>query len=272
MKLKINFQWRTHFFHNGFVLLISIIGIATHDFNPSDPTFFSLMVSELVSPLQSSATSMSKNVKKVVDNYLLIVATRSENEFLRFKLEELKDEIFRLSSLAKENERLKSLLSFGEQISYVRVLGQVIGWDANSEYKMLKIDKGSNDGIRLKSAVITSQGLVGYTYKVFSNYTEILTILDSNNRVDVLIDRTRTHGIIEGISQMTCRMKYVSRNENLIEGDLIITAGLGMLYPKGLKVGTVEKIEKDSQGLTMEIEVKPAVDFTKLEEVVVLIK
>ena len=105
---------------------------------------------------------------------------------------------------------------------------------------------------------------------MYQNYTDILTIIDNNNKVDVVIDRTRTHGIIEGTSHMFCRMKYVPKSEEVFIGDVLVTAGLSLIYPKGIKVGQIVNIKLSAEDLTQEITVKPSVDFTKLEEVVVL--
>ena len=151
-------------------------------------------------------------------------------------------------------------------------MAQVVSWDASNDFKVLRINKGENDGLKVLSPVITMTGLVGYVYRLTSNYSDILTILDQNNRVDAIIARSRTHGIIEGHSAMTCKMKYVARTEQLLEGDVIITAGLGEIYPKGIKIGTVSQIDKENIGITQRIEVKPSVDFQRLEEVVVLIE
>ena len=115
-------------------------------------------------------------------------------------------------------------------------------------------------------------GLVGYVYRLTPNYADILTILDQNNRVDSIVARTRTHGIVEGISEFKCRLKYVNRTERVEVGDEIITAGLGNIYPKGIKVGKITKIDKENYGITQSIVVTPSVNFHKLEEVVVLIE
>ena len=115
-------------------------------------------------------------------------------------------------------------------------------------------------------------GLVGYVYRLTPNYADILTILDQNNRVDSIVARTRTHGIVEGISEFKCRLKYVNRTEKVEVGDEIITAGLGNIYPKGIKVGKITQIDKENYGITQSIVVTPSVNFHKLEEVVVLIE
>lgn len=121
------------------------------------------------------------------------------------------------------------------------------------------------------SPVITDQGLVGYIYRATPNYADVLTILDQNNRIDVVVERTRTHGIVEGVFNFKCALKYVMRNEPVEVGDKLITAGVGGIYPKGVKVGMITDISKENFGMTLSIEVVPSVDFDKLEEVLVLI-
>jgi rod shape-determining protein MreC len=175
-----------------------------------------------------------------------------------------------MQSVVLENERLKQLMSFGDEIAHKKILAQVIGWDANNEFKVLRVNKGSKDGIEPRMPVITSSGLVGYTFKVSYHFTDILTVLDQNNRVDVIVERSRSFGVVEGVSQSECRMKYVDRSEPIEVGDLLITAGYGELYPKGIKVGTVKSVVKEDYALTQNVKVEPSVQFQKLEEVVVL--
>lgn len=270
LKIKIDHERRSRLVTNGIVLLVAFIGFVQFKFSPDEPTAIANFTVKMLAPMQKGLTRFNNSISDFVDHYLNIVNTSKDNDFLQKKIAELSQELFELSSLKQENIRLKSLLSFGEKIPYRKVLGQIIGWDASSEYKILRIDKGRIDGIEEKSAVITAEGLVGYTYKVYEQYSDILTIVDNNNKVDVIIDRTRTHGIVEGTSHMNCRMKYVPKSEEVLIDDILVTAGLSLFYPKGIKVGNIVNIKRSPEDLTQDITIKPSVDFTKLEEVVVL--
>lgn len=106
---------------------------------------------------------------------------------------------------------------------------------------------------------------------MIDHFSDVLTILDSRNRVDAIIDRIRTHGIIEGFSQGKCLMKYVNRIDPVVLNDIVLTSGLGNIYPKGLKIGRITRIERASYGISQIIKVTPSVDFSNIEEVVVLI-
>ncbi len=270
LSFKFDRENRSRLVSNGLVLLLSFIGFVQFEFQPDQPTIFANLTVQIFAPLQKGMDRMKDSAVDFYDHYLNIVNTSRDNEFLQKRIAELDKEVFELSSLKQENLRLKSLLAFGEKIPYKKVLGQIVGWDASAEIKILRIDKGSLDGIQEKSAVITAEGLVGYTYKVYENFTDILTIIDNNNKVDVVVDRTRTHGIVEGTSHMYCRMKYVPQSEQVFIGDILVTAGLSMIYPKGIKVGEIVNIKLSPEDLTQDITIKPSVDFTKLEEVVVL--
>lgn len=255
-----------------FVLIVSIWGLALKkfDFSDSNRTLFQRLIIETVAPIQEGFTSTKGFFQTLADNYLYIVNTRKENKVLKKQIEDLNEIIFQYEGVKKENNRLKELLKFGEEIKYEKVLAQVIGWDSSGEFQTLRINKGLNDGIVRKSAVITSQGLVGIVQSVSANYSDIITILDFNNKVDVILDRTRAHGILQGNANQICNLNYVVRSESVEIGDVVITSGLGTIYPKGIRIGTVVDVENSKYALTQDILVKPFVDFNKIEEVVVL--
>lgn len=271
MKLALTENSRGRFVHYIVVLIISLYGMSQKNYTYDESTIFEKFLIELVGFGQSKTTSIKESVTSFFDHYIFIVNTSKENDRLKNRVEELENKIFVLEEVEKENGRLKQLLQFGKELKREKVLAQVVSWDPSNEY-VFRINKGSNDGIKERGPVITLNGLVGYIYRVTPNYSDVLTILDQNNRVDSIVSRTRSHGIIEGTSSDKLRMKYVVRTEDVAEEDQIVTAGLGDIYPKGIKVGTITKVEKESYGITQYIEVTPSVDFHRLEEVAVLTK
>lgn len=258
--------------NNLIVVILALWGIATHSYNLKNVSMFESFLIEAFAPIQRGTMSLKEKITYMFDHYLLIVNTSKKNEELTGKLETLENKIFQLNEVEKENMRLKQLLQFGKVIPREKVLAQIVSWDSSNEFKVLRINKGRNHGLRNMSPVITMNGLVGYVYRLSANYADILTILDQNNRVDSIVARTRSHGIVEGIGEFRCRLKYVTRTELVEVGDEVITAGLGNVYPKGIKVGSITKIDKESYGITQSIEIEPSVNFHKLEEVVVLVQ
>ena len=259
-------------FFNLLVLGISLHGVLRKDYTLDKTTIFERFLIESFAPIQSKSTSLRQRFVLFVENYFLIVDAKKENHQLKKKIADLENMIYHLEETKRENLRLKGLLQFGEEIPHTKILAQVIGWNSASDHQVLRINKGTKDGIKDKSTVVTAEGLVGYIYRSSSHYSDILTILDQNNRVDAIVNRTRSHGIIEGFSNIVVHMKYVTRTEPVEVNDTVMTAGLGNIYPKGLKIGHISKIEKENYGITQLIKVTPSVNFQKLEEVVVLIR
>lgn len=270
MKL-INESSKTKIVNNFLVGVLAIYGISQKNFQLDEPTLFEKIVTEIISPVQEGITSSKQNLTSLWENYLMIVNTAKENEALRKEISSLESDLFSVEEIRKENLRLKQLLNYSDELSHQKILAQVVGWDSANEFKVIRINKGTQQGIRVMSPVITNQGLVGYVYRATPNYADVLTILDQNNRVDVLVERTRTHGIVEGVFNFKCALKYVMRNESVEVGDKLLTAGVGGIYPKGIKVGMITEIEQEDFGMTLNIEVVPSVDFDKLEEVIVLV-
>lgn len=234
-------------------------------------SFFENVVIDVVAPLQKSVTTVHSKVTGFFQNYVANVDASRKSIVYQKQIADLKGQLFELDEVLRENQRLKSFLQFGETIPYKQVLAQVVAWDSNSDNKVIRINKGLNQGLRLQAPVITAEGLVGYVFRLTNDFADIITVLDPNNRVDGIIQRVRTHGIVEGYSNERSIMKYVSRTEPIILNDVVITSGLGNIYPKGIKVGTVSRIERESYGITQHVEIFPAVDFSRLEEVAVLV-
>ena len=264
-KLKFRFML------NIVILLVSLIYFSKKDAMYQDTSMFENLMIDSFAPIQRSITYVSEETSAFFRNYVLNVDASKNNKVLLGDINQLKTKIFKYDELMMENQRLKNLLSFGEEITRKKVLAQVVAWDSSSDFRVLRINKGHNDGVRLQSPVLTADGLVGYVYKLTNFFADIRTVLDLNIRIDAIVQRTRSHGIVEGFSKNRCFMKYVTRTEALILNDIVLTSGLGNIYPKGIKIGTVSKFEKQNYGITQHVEISPSVDFSRLEEVVVLV-
>jgi rod shape-determining protein MreC len=262
---------KTKIVNNLIVGILAIYGISQKQFDLSKPSLFHQVVAEVLSPIQEGLASSKNNLASLWDNYLAIVNTSKENSVLKKQISRLDSDLTSMEEMRKENFRLKQLLNFSDETSHQKIMAQVVGWDSANEFKVIRLNKGTRHGIKAMAPVITDHGLVGYVYRTTENYSDVLTILDQNNRVDIVVERTRTHGIVEGVFNFKCALKYIMRNEPVEVGDKLITAGVGGIYPKGIKVGMITDISKENFGMTLSIEVVPSVDFDKLEEVLVLI-
>lgn len=271
MSLVVDNRRRLKIFLNSIILIFSFIIFTKRQMVIKETSFFENLLVDTFAPIQRGVKSIHSEVTGFFTNYLINVNASKENDSLRNKINDLEGKLFELDEIEKENIRLKQLMEFGSEISHKKILAQVVAWDASSDFRVIRINKGFKDGVRLQAPVVTADGLVGYIYRLTDHFADILTLLDSSNRVDGIIQRVRTHGIVEGYSFERCLMKYVSRTEPIILNDVVITSGLGNIYPKGIRVGTVSRIERESYGITQHVEVTPVVDFGTLEEVAVLV-
>ena len=200
-----------------------------------------------------------------------------ENRRLKQDICTLREQISQLKEYENENEELRKLLEFREKSKLREMLAdsvgaEVIGRNPVNWYKTIVIDKGARDGFKKDMVVVTGDGLVGRIKQVGTIASRVVLVLDEDNCVSAIVQRTREHGIVQGQLTDTLSMKYLSGKTEVIRGDVIRSSGLGGIYPKGLLIGTITDVERSDYGLTREAHVLPAVDFSRLENVLVLRK
>jgi rod shape-determining protein MreC len=206
----------------------------------------------------------------VWDRYVALRKVREENQQLRREIEFLHGQVAGLREMAAANQRLGELLHFQAEAPSQTVAARVIGRDATNWYHGVVLDKGERDGIQVEMGVITLTGAVGRVVKTRASSSVVLLITDPNNAVTSLIQRTRDEGIVEGTFGDKVRMKYIPLLSAVRIGDPVVTSGLTGGFPKGIPVGTITNIQKDEGELFQTADVEPEVDFTKLEEVLVV--
>ncbi len=256
---------------NLLVLSLSLYAVSKRNASFAKTSIFEKVMIDSFAPLQKGVSYMYDSVNDLLEHYIANVNASKRNDHLRERIAQLESAWFKYSEVKKENLRLKKLLIFSDSRPGQKVLAQIVSWDASSDFRMIRVNKGLDDGVKLQSPVVTFSGLVGYVFRLTNHFSDILTIMDSNNRVDGIVARSRSHGILEGGPKNSLYMKYVNRTEPIILDDLIVTSGLGNLYPKGIRVGQVSRIERESFGITQTIEVKASVNFSALEELIILI-
>lgn len=243
----------------------------------SDANGISSSVSTVVSPLQKMVYNINSRVKETVDFFLNFSEVKLENEQLKQKNAELANELIEYESLKDEVERLREALNFTESRSNYNYVGvNIIGYSGSSLSDGYIIDKGSNDGIAKNMVVVSYKGLVGKVTKVSSNFAVVQSILNENIAVAVMDQQTRdATGVLQGLSDKKDTNMTVVYNlpidSDVKEGDIIITSGLGKIYPKEIPVGTVVSVQEDNVKVMKSAVVEPFVNFNKLEELFVVI-
>jgi len=204
-------------------------------------------------------------------------ALAQENTRLQAENDRLRQLERALTETVAENQRLQQLLHFTGRASLRTVGARVIGRDASNWWKTVQLDRGSDDGVRTNCPVLNADGLVGKVIAVNRGDSRVLLLLDPNCKISALLQKTRETGVVVGSAVAfsrapRCLMTFVDRNAKIAAGQAVITSGLGSVFPKGILVGTVTDARLNKQtGMYQDVDVKPAVDFTRLEEVVVIL-
>lgn len=225
-----------------------------------------------LSPIVWAASHIQLHPWQALGNFFSSRQTlRFENQALRQKLQSHEQEQVGAREIAKENERLRSLLRFQQEVKYQTVPARVVGRDPMQWFRGITIDKGSLDGVKLNMPVVTAEGLVGKIVDLSSSQAQVRLIVDFGSRVGSILQECREVGVLSGEGTRGCRLNYISRHGAVEKGERVLTSGVGSLYPKGLVIGAVEEVNLEKGGLYQTARVDPAVDFGKLEEVLVLV-
>jgi rod shape-determining protein MreC len=194
-----------------------------------------------------------------------------ENARLRQRVASLRIEVDAMRRERGENARLRRLLDLEQRHPYALMPADVTGRSLDRLGGSLTLNKGSRDGVAADLAILTPDGLVGRVERVNGGQARVLTLLHHDCAVAARVARTRVEGVLrwEFGTQPTLHLQYVSAREDVKPGDLVVTSGLGGIFPEGIRVGTVARVGVEPNGLMREILVRPAVDFRSVEQVLV---
>jgi len=223
----------------------------------------------LVTPFEKAIVWMQHGTGNMWREYVYLRGVRQENRDLKMEIERLRLEQVRLSEDAEQARRLQNLLAFKEQFVSKTIPAQVIGGSGSEQSRSVFIDKGSNDGIANDMAVITADGIVGKVLHVYGSTSQILLINDQSSGVGAILENSRLQGVLRGTTVGEVVLERVMSDETVAAGELVRTSGGDAIFPKGLPVGTVTKVNRTPESF-LSIQVKPAVNLSKLEEVLVV--
>jgi rod shape-determining protein MreC len=221
-------------------------------------------------PFQRSLRGLMDFSSSAYTTYGHLWRAQQENQELHIQLVTAQSQIQRLAEQAGETQRLRNLLDFKNQLAFQTVAAEVIASSPGENSNAIFIDKGSDSGLTSDLAVITPEGVAGKILAIFPHSAQVLLVTDPSSGVGVTLSQSRVQGILKGGAGNLCDLHYVMNEEPVTRGEPVVTSGLDQVYPKGLPVGTVVQV-----GVGMiykDIIVKPAVDLSRLEMVLVVLK
>lgn len=259
------------------VLLAQVIGLAVQvrrpGQSPGDKGGVRLIrawVIGIVSPPERILRATGHGIRFVWTNYFDLIHVRQEDKGLKAQLDQLRLEEASLAEDAKQAHRLQALLGFQEKYIYKTVVAQVIGTSGTEQSHVLFIDKGAKDGLKPDMAVITPDGIVGKTRDVFGHTSQVLEISDPTSGAGVILSQTRIQGVLRGNSWGQPQIVNVSPDDRIKSGEQAITSGGDGIYPRGLPVGTVDRVTPEPDGTLVNVLLKPSANLSRLEEVLVI--
>jgi rod shape-determining protein MreC len=224
-----------------------------------------------ITPFEKTIVWLQNGSGNLWREYVYLRGVRQENRDLKMQIEQLRLERVRLSEDAEQARRLQGLLAFKEQYVSKTVAAQVIGSSGSEQSRSIFIDKGSDDGLANDMAVITAQGVVGKILHVFGSTAQVLLINDQSSGVGAILEKSRIQGVLKGTPLGDVVLERVMSDESVTPGEEVLTSGGDLIFPKGLPVGTVTKVNRTAEAF-LSIQIKPAVSLSKLEEVLVVMQ
>jgi rod shape-determining protein MreC len=266
----LNFNFRKALFW-GLVILLPIMtlpskkkGLQDHWFD--QPFFW------ITSAAETGFSLFSSSIKSTVRTYLNLVDLRLQSDSILAENEKLKSQILNMEEILAENSRLREMFGFQQQTLMSLVAARALAYDLLQDQVTVRINKGSQHGIKPGMGVITTKGVVGHVLKLTPFSAQVLLLTDRFSVVDALVMRSRAQGLVEGGgAQKPLEFRFVAKDADISNGDLIVTSGLDQIFPKGLPVARVKRTENRRYSASLQIMLEPEIELYQLDEVFVVI-
>ncbi len=233
------------------------------------------VIVQIAGPIQVVAATLARGVSNLWGDYVYLVDVKRDNASLGSQNARLRERVAKLEGLEAENRRLRRLLDLKTSLADDVVTAEVIGKNTNEFFRVLRVtlDKPT-PGIGPNLPVLAPDGVVGTTLEAAGDTVDVRLVVDAGSGVDVVVERTGARGYVSGIGderEYACKVSYMQRTDEVQVGDVLLTSGVGLRFPKGIRVCTVSKIVKRDFGIYQEVGCVPTVDFSRLDEVIVVL-
>ena len=257
------------------LLLVPALFLRAQLKDPSELSWLDRGLIQVSGPIQYVAEWTADGVTSVVEDYVYLVDVKRDNDELRAENDRLQREMRALRADAQRAYQLESLLGLRDEIAAETRTARVIAKDISPSFRVVRlaVDQGDRASLRAGMPVVANEGLVGQLRRVSGSFADVLLTIDPESRVDVVVGEHRARGRLEGLgerSRYRCRIQFDRPDDRVAVGDKVFTSGLGKKFPSSILIGHVSEISDQEFGLHQEGEVTPSVDFTRLDEVLIL--
>jgi rod shape-determining protein MreC len=235
-----------------------------------DTSFVRVWLLDSLGPVEKVVDISFEGVENIWSGYVGLVHVRRDNLKLQTDNEQLRMELTQKSEDAAELARLRQLMDLQATPIGKTVVARVVGKDPSQGGQYLTIDKGTRSGVVRDAPIITREGVVGRVTSAGKLFSVVQLIVDSQSGVGFIVRSSRRLGILKGTGGAELEMEYIDDDNDIKQGDELITSGQDQIYPKGLPVGVVVSVAPRQGGNFKVVHIRPSVNFGRLEEVLVM--
>lgn len=222
---------------------------------------------DLLSPLQKIVSKVADEMGDFTEDYVGLWSVRAENKRLRTLVEKYMTELGEYREAYRTYLHLQTLLEFKEKQEFRLLAARVVGKDPAYWFQTILLDRGKADDVLEGMVVLAPEGVVGQVIHVSEHYAKVLLANAPSSAIDAMVQKNRVRGILKGAGEKGFVLNYVLKNTDVAVGDHVVTAGIGGVFASGIPLGVVTAVREKERGMFQEIEVRPAVDFQRLEHV-----
>ena len=253
----------------GAAILLHVVLISAQVNTKSGLPILQVVTFGSFSEVQRGMMALVGGTRGVWSGYIGLQNVQAENTALKQEVQGLQIRLQEERAEAQRTDNLRQLLELRERAGLDTTAAEVIAAAASPEFRTVTIDKGSSHGLQTDMAVISPAGVVGRVILPGGRASKVQLLVDRNAAAGALIERTRVQGVVIGFGDGSLRMQYVPGTADVKTGDLVVTSGIDGIYPKGFVIGMIDNVSR-GVGQYHEITVRPTVDFSRLEEVLVV--
>lgn len=249
------------------LFLVSLSLTAYSVKNPAIARIGTTIVHQVIYPFQAANHTLTSSIKGIWNNYINLIHVKEDNRELRERLRKIQVDNAKLAEIEVENANLREALQIVKKSKMDGWVANVVGYNATQWTQLFTLDRGLEDGVQVGMPVLFGESVVGQILSVSLGSSRVLLLTDPSSGIDAVLQRSRARGVVRGLGQNACIMRFVAAEEEVKVGDLIVSSGMDGIYPKGFLIGTVSDVSHVGEALFHTIKVKTRVNFSKIETV-----
>jgi len=238
----------------------------------SDLPWWQSWVLEVAVPVQKLVTAPIEATTELWSGYVALIDVHEENDKLRGRIAELEEENLQFREALVASGHLQHIAEMRDDFEVKLLPSEVVGLDVSPAFRAVLVDRGVEHGVHAGNPVVTDDGIVGLVTATSAHAARTMLLLDRQSAIDGTVQRSRVRGMVRGRGTRELEFEFVAREADLEPGDVVITSGMGGVYPKGIRVGRVSRVEDSGGRLLGTAILEPAVDFSRLEQVFVMLR